>query len=152
MEVSPTWPHSSNLGPPAKGWPIRTLDRCIEDLFNCKQLSESDVLTLCNQVCLFSAPFIRPPSYIITYSSITSKIGQRGSTRGVKRATSRRYIGRNVNIPLTIRLIHPQKSPVTVCGDIHGQYHDLIELFRISGPCPDTNYLFMGKTLDQPLL
>lgn len=52
--------------------------------------------------------------------------------------------------PSLVDVSIPDEEEITVCGDIHGQYYDLLNIFEINGvPSPTNPYLFNGDFIDR---
>lgn len=52
--------------------------------------------------------------------------------------------------PSLVDIIVPEDGKFTVCGDIHGQYYDLYNIFELNGlPSPENPYLFNGDFVDR---
>jgi len=53
------------------------------------------------------------------------------------------------DILINERNVQNVTCPVNLSGDIHGQFYDLMELFKIGGKPPYSNYVFMGNYVNR---
>lgn len=105
---------------------------------------------------LYTLTLINPITHLLIVK--TEKVTMSDLDRWIETVKECKYLPENdlkklcdivCEILLEESNIQPVSTPITVCGDIHGQFYDLEELFRTGGQIPDTNYIFMGDFVDR---
>lgn len=95
-----------------------------------------------------SQPFLNSPA-MTSNQELDAWIEKLKNCETIKESEVKALTNRAREILIEESNVQRISSPVTICGDIHGQFFDLKELFKVGGDVPETNYLFMGDFVDR---
>ena len=72
-----------------------------------------------------------------------------GKTVDLKEDEIKFLIDKSLQIIKEQKMLVELEAPLHVCGDIHGQYYDLLRIFEHCGYPGEYNYLFLGDYVDR---